>query len=117
LSTLLPDEKETKHQHRIVEVGVEHADLSFNPKYTMVIDKAVERRQKRKESWKDCFGCYIMGTDNIAREFRFSNNKYKIIDTRSELVTSQIETVLNGILDPFMLTRIKKEMHSLEEED
>ncbi|MBN2364711.1 MAG: AAA family ATPase [Calditrichaeota bacterium] len=117
LSTLLPGEKETKHQHRIVEVDVNPAISTTESILQLKINEAVEKRQKRKKSWKECFNCYVIGNEDVAREFRYSNDKYKIIDTRSELVTSQIETVLNGNLDPFILTRIRKRMHSLEEED
>jgi len=116
LSALLPGEKEIKHQHRIVEVSIYQAeamvDFSKNK-----ISKAMDRRKKWNESWKDSFGCFVSGTEEIVREFLFSNKKYKIIDSGSGLVTSQIETILTGMLDPFILTRIRKQMHSLEEED
>ncbi len=113
----LPGEEIEAYKYRLVKVECLKIESGKNvdKKLQEIIGKAVKRRKEKQVSWLEAFATEYTGTQEIAREYKWSEERQEVIDAKTGLRTKEIRKVLAGDIDPFILAYLKDEVLSLQE--
>ncbi len=113
----LPGENVWQTKYRMVSVDCLQikAESSLENRLKEIIEEAKKKKKEKNISWLEAFDTISSGDLEIAREYRWDDEKREVIDKKTGIRTQEIKKVLAGEIDPFILTYLKSYVLSLEE--